>query len=136
MGAGGETEGLVRPIKIKRAVAGAAHRAGYPRAWNVGTCPQGAERSTAGSLWTESDYVSTKPLGGPLSPNTDCHDWKKSLDDAGVRAGRLYDARHTAATVLTLLGLPDRVIDQINGPGGRHVLADARGTTCTCLTPC
>lgn len=80
----------------------------------------------AGSLRTESDYVSTKPLGGPLSPNTDCHDWKKSLDDAGVRAGRLHDARHTAATVLTLLGLPDRVIDQINGPGGRHVLADAR----------
>ncbi|MEU3155712.1 tyrosine-type recombinase/integrase, partial [Streptomyces fimicarius] len=57
----------------------------------------------------------TKPLGGPLNPNTDHHDWKKLLDDAGVRAGRLHDARHTAATVLTLLGIPDRVIDQIRG---------------------
>ncbi|CAM5429635.1 hypothetical protein SFIMM107S_01543 [Streptomyces griseus] len=82
--------------------------------------------STAGSLWTESDYVSTKPLGGPLSPNTDCHDWKKLLDDAGVRGPGACMARHSAAAVLTLLGLPDRVIDQINGPGGRHVLADVR----------
>ncbi|WP_416071636.1 hypothetical protein [Streptomyces sp. ID01-9D] len=82
--------------------------------------------STAGSLWTESDYVSTKPLGGPLSPNTDHHDWKKLLDDAGVRAGRLHDARHTAATASRCSAYPDRVIDQINGPGGRHVLADAR----------
>nr|WP_030417314.1 site-specific integrase [Streptomyces sp. NRRL S-1448] len=76
---------------------------------------QARERKTAGDLWTESDYVFTKPLGGPLSPNTDYHDWKKLLDDAGVRDGRLHDARHTAATVLMLLGVPDRVIDQIMG---------------------
>lgn len=35
---------------------------------------QARERKTAGNLWTESDYVFTKPLGGPLSPNTDYHD--------------------------------------------------------------
>lgn len=37
-----------------------------------------------------------------------------------VRDGRLHDARHTAGTVLMLLGVPDRVIDQITGwePGG------------------
>lgn len=61
-----------------------------------------------------------KRLGGPLSPNTDYHDWKRLLEDAGVRDGRLHDARHTAGTVLMLLGVPDRVIDQIMGwePGG------------------
>jgi integrase len=32
-----------------------------------------------------------------------------------VRDARLHDARHTAATVLMLLGVPDRVIDQIMG---------------------
>lgn len=32
-----------------------------------------------------------------------------------VRNGRLHDARHTAATVLMLLGVPARVIDQIMG---------------------
>ncbi|MFJ3137067.1 tyrosine-type recombinase/integrase [Streptomyces sp. NPDC086843] len=76
---------------------------------------QERERKAAGSLWVESDYVFTKPLGGPLSPNTDYHDWKRLLEDAGVRDARLHDARHTAATVLMLLGVPDRVIDQIMG---------------------
>ncbi|SDL23329.1 Phage integrase family protein [Streptomyces indicus] len=53
-------------------------------------------------------------------PNTDYHDWKQLLEDAQVRDGRLHDARHTAGTVLMLLGVPDRVIDQIMGwePGG------------------
>lgn len=76
---------------------------------------QARERKAAGNLWAESDYVFTKPLGGPLSPNTDYHDWKRLLEDAKVRDGRLHDARHTAATVLMLLGVPDRVIDQIMG---------------------
>ncbi|MFJ9076833.1 tyrosine-type recombinase/integrase [Streptomyces sp. NPDC102278] len=76
---------------------------------------QARERRAAGDLWTESEYVFTKPLGGPLSPNTDYHDWKKLIGDSGVRDARLHDARHTAATVLMLLGVPDRVIDQIMG---------------------
>ncbi|MHA6762028.1 tyrosine-type recombinase/integrase [Streptacidiphilus sp. PAMC 29251] len=76
---------------------------------------QARERKAAGNLWIESEYVFTKPLGGPLSPNTDYHDWKRLLVDAGVREGRLHDARHTAATVLMLLGVPARVIDQIMG---------------------
>ncbi|WP_327656032.1 tyrosine-type recombinase/integrase [Streptomyces sp. NBC_00483] len=81
---------------------------------------QARERKAAGNLWTESEYVFTKLLGGPLSPNTDYHDWKDLLEAAGVREGRLHDARHTAGTVLMLLGVPDRVIDQIMGwePGG------------------
>ena len=60
------------------------------------------------------------PIGGPLSPNTDYHLWKRLLRDAGVRDGRLHDARHTAATVLLLLAVPDLVVDSIMGwePGG------------------
>ncbi len=76
---------------------------------------QAREREAAGNLWVESEYVFTQLLGGPLSPNTDYHDWKRLLEDARVRDGRLYDARHTAGTVLMLLGVPDRVIDQIMG---------------------
>jgi hypothetical protein len=44
---------------------------------------QERERKAAGSLWVESDYVFTKPLGGPLSPNTDYHDGKRLLEGAG-----------------------------------------------------
>lgn len=40
--------------------------------------------------------------------------------DAGVKDGRLRDARHTAAAVLLILGVPDAVADAIMGwePGG------------------
>lgn len=43
--------------------------------------------------------------GGPLSPNTDFRVGKRLLRDAGVRDGRLRGARHTAMTVLLILGI-------------------------------
>ncbi|MDQ0600634.1 integrase [Streptomyces canus] len=46
---------------------------------------------------------------------SDYHYWKRLLEEAGVRKARLHDARHTAATVLMLLGVPARGIDQIMG---------------------
>ncbi|MFH8787573.1 tyrosine-type recombinase/integrase [Streptomyces roseoverticillatus] len=81
---------------------------------------QERERAEAGELWEDKGYVFASPVGGPLIPNTDYHHWKKLLQDAGVRDGRLHDARHTAATILLLLGVPDVVVDAIMGwePGG------------------
>ncbi|MFD7446673.1 tyrosine-type recombinase/integrase [Streptomyces sp. NPDC059909] len=81
---------------------------------------QDRERSEAGADWEAKGYVFASPTGGPLSPNTDYHLWKRLLRDAGVRDGRLHDARHTAGTVLLLLGVPDVIVDAIMGwePGG------------------
>ncbi len=81
---------------------------------------QTRERREAGELWEDKGYVFAQPTGGPLIPNTDYHRWKQLLTDAGVRDGRLHDARHTAGTVLLLLGVPDVVVDAIMGwePGG------------------
>ncbi|GAA3881366.1 tyrosine-type recombinase/integrase [Streptomyces sedi] len=81
---------------------------------------QEREREAAGGGWRGTGYVFASPTGGPLSPNTDYHVWKQLLRDAGVRDGRLHDARHTAATVLLILGVPDVVADAIMGwePGG------------------
>ncbi|MFD9908865.1 tyrosine-type recombinase/integrase [Streptomyces sp. NPDC059063] len=81
---------------------------------------QERERLEAGAAWQDKGYVFASPVGEPLSPNTDFHVWKRLLQDAGVRDGRLHDARHTAALVLLLLGVPEVVIDAIMGwePGG------------------
>ncbi|MFF0745639.1 tyrosine-type recombinase/integrase [Streptomyces sp. NPDC004111] len=81
---------------------------------------QERERQDAGDLWEDKGYVFASEIGTPLIPNTDYHRWKQLLADAGVRDGRLHDARHTAATVLLLLGVPDVVVDAIMGwePGG------------------
>ncbi|MFR9804928.1 tyrosine-type recombinase/integrase [Pseudonocardia sp. RS010] len=76
---------------------------------------QAAERLTAGQLWRESGYVFTTPVGEPVNPNTDYHHWKRLLADAGLRDARLHDARHTAATVLLILGVPERAVMGLMG---------------------
>ncbi len=76
---------------------------------------QRAERLHAGSLWTEGGWVFATRTGGPLSPNSDYHEWKALLQRAGVRRARLHDARHTVATVLLVLGVPERTVMSIMG---------------------
>lgn len=76
---------------------------------------QERERRLARDLWTNKGYVFTSPSGEPLNPNTDYHRWKDLLKAAGVRDGRLHDARHTAGTVLLILGVPEVVVDAIMG---------------------
>lgn len=55
------------------------------------------------------------PTGEPVNPNTDYHQWKELLKAAGLRDGRLHDARHTAATVLLILGVFERTVMGIMG---------------------
>ncbi|MFE4371857.1 tyrosine-type recombinase/integrase [Streptomyces sp. NPDC056835] len=74
---------------------------------------QERERRLARDLWVEKGDVFTSPTGEPLNPNTDHHKWKELLEAAGLRAGRLHDARHTAGTILLILGVPDTVVDAI-----------------------
>jgi integrase len=76
---------------------------------------QDRERDAAAQLWRESGYVFATPLGEPINPNTDYHHWKRLLADAGLRDGRLHDARHTAATALLLLGVPERAVMGLMG---------------------
>lgn len=86
-----------------------AHRAG-----------QSKKRATARQLWQEAEWVFTDDLGKPVNPRFDYEEWKRLLRAAKVRDGRLHDARHTAATVLLILGIPDTAVDGVMGwePGG------------------
>ncbi|MER7670670.1 site-specific integrase [Kitasatospora sp. NPDC096128] len=76
---------------------------------------QDRERALARELWTDKGYVFTSETGEPLNPSTDYHHWKRLLREAGIRDGRLHDARHTASTVLLLLGVPERIVMAIMG---------------------
>jgi integrase len=67
---------------------------------------QNAERAAARQLWHDEGWVFAKPDGRLLNPNTDYHEWKALLKEAGLRDARLHDARHTAATVLLILAVP------------------------------
>jgi len=68
---------------------------------------QQREREHAGTEWHHGDWMFTQPNGKPIDPRRDLDEWKSVLAEAGVRDARLHDARHTAATVLLLLGVPD-----------------------------
>lgn len=76
---------------------------------------QQKEREYAGSEWTEGGWMFTQPNGKPLDPRRDLDEWKELLQEAGVREARLHDARHTAATVLLLLGVPERAVMDFMG---------------------
>lgn len=76
---------------------------------------QDADRVAARQLWVEGDWVFTEVTGVPVNPVTDYHRWKALLKRAGVRQARLHDARHTAATVLLVLGVPERTAMGIMG---------------------
>lgn len=76
---------------------------------------QSVDRERARQLWRDTGYVFTSTTGEPLNPNSDYHRWKALLRAAGVRDARLHDARHTAATVLLILGVPERTVMGIMG---------------------
>jgi integrase len=74
---------------------------------------------SASSGWmsstTEGGWLFATRLGRPINPNSDYREWKAPLVRAGVRHARLHDARHTAATVLLVLGVPERTVMSIMG---------------------
>ncbi|MDC5697802.1 site-specific integrase [Intrasporangium calvum] len=76
---------------------------------------QARERTHAGSAWTDGDWVFTNEAGAPISPRTDWSHWKQLLKDAGLRDSRLHDARHTAATILLLLGVSQPTMMTVMG---------------------
>ncbi|TCP40667.1 integrase-like protein [Tamaricihabitans halophyticus] len=76
---------------------------------------QAKERELAGTEWHAGDWMFTQPNGNPLDPRRDLDDWKALLKEAGVREARLHDARHTAATVLLVLGVPERAVMEFMG---------------------
>jgi integrase len=63
-------------------------------------------RLRAGTAWDEQwgDLVFCGPLGAPRDAGQDRADWRALLAAAGVETRRLYDARHTAGTLLKEAG--------------------------------
>jgi integrase len=76
---------------------------------------QAKEREIATQLWHDGDWVFTQPNGRPIDPRADHDAWKALLQEARVRDARLHDARHTAATMLLVLGVPTRAVMEVMG---------------------
>lgn len=76
---------------------------------------QDREREAAGQLWEDHGFLFASPTGRPIDPRADNREWSELLEDANVRQARLHDARHTAATVLLVLGVPQRAVMGLMG---------------------
>lgn len=70
---------------------------------------QNQARLAAGDHWNDSGFVFTLPNGNPIDGKVDGDRWHKLLDRAGVKQRRLYDARHSAATLMLAQGIELRV---------------------------
>ena len=92
---------------------------------------QDDERAKAAELWQETDYVFTTPTGQPLNLRTDHREWKLLVARAGVAERRLHDARHTAATVLLLLGVAERTVMGVMGWSNTAMAARYQHLTAT-----
>jgi integrase len=60
-------------------------------------------------------WVFPGPDGGPIDPRADSRAWEAALATAGVEYVPLHSARHTTATLLRALGVPEDVRMQILG---------------------
>ncbi len=76
---------------------------------------QRAERLRAGAEWSESGLVFTGELGHPLSSSAVSRWFAKLAERADVSGHRLYDCRHTAATLLLAQGVHPRVVMEVLG---------------------
>ena len=61
---------------------------------------QEVAKAAAGKTWSESGYVFTNIVGGPLDASRLRKRYKRILKEGGIRAIRLHDIRHTFATIL------------------------------------
>ena len=85
----------------------------------------------------------TNPTGQPLDPRADNREWAELLKEAAVREARLHDARHTAATVLLVLGISQRAVMGLMGWSTnamtthyQHLTPDSDTTSPTKSTGC
>ncbi len=70
----------------------------------------------AGSLWHDNDLVFCSSVGGHLHTSRDVFtQFKKLLKLAGLPDIRFHDLRHSSATMLLVLGIHPKVVQEMLG---------------------
>lgn len=72
-------------------------------------------RNKVGSDWVEKDLVFCGLNGDYFNPNYLLRMFKKVLVDAGLPHMRIHDLRHSAATILLIMGVHPKVVQEILG---------------------
>lgn len=110
---GGEMLGEPKTVRSKRTIALPEQCVWALRAHRKA---QLEVRVRAGEAWEEAGFVFTGPAGRPLSAHTVTRWFARLCTSAGVDVPhRLYDCRHTAATLLLGQGVHPRVVMDLLG---------------------
>jgi integrase len=75
-------------------------------------CRQQDERDEWGADYADRNLVVCKENGEPIHPHTFSQSFERLVRDAGIRAIRLHDLRHTHATLALKAGVPVKVISE------------------------
>ncbi|MGI8638328.1 MAG: site-specific integrase [Pyrinomonadaceae bacterium] len=66
-----------------------------------------------GTAWNDFDLVFASEIGTPLNPGNVTRAFKKALKNAEIRTSiRLYDLRHTTATLLLQAGVNPKIVSE------------------------
>lgn len=76
---------------------------------------QAEERVAVGAAWRDHNLVFTTTVGTQLDPTAASRTFGAFCDQADVPRHRLYDLRHTAASLLLVQGVAPRVVMEILG---------------------
>lgn len=82
--------------------------------WRQVPLPAGLANMFA-QAWDGCEWVFHGDDGGPVDPHDDWEAWRAALKRAGVPMARLHAARHTASTLLAVLGTDEATRMQILG---------------------
>jgi integrase len=72
-------------------------------------------RIYAGTMWHDIGLVFTNLTGSGVAPVDHSQHWTEFLERSGVRPARAHDARYTAATLLLVQGVDQRVVMSMFG---------------------
>ncbi len=85
---------------------------------------QAEARLAAGPAWQNRELVFTSATGTPMIHWTRRRSWDRLLTKAGLPVIRMYDLRHTAASLLASWGVPVSVISEILGHSSNKLTWD------------
>lgn len=73
---------------------------------------QAEERLRLGPLWEDHGFVFTGRTGAPLHVNSLDAQFRKLIEASGVPKIRFHDLRHTSATLMLLIGVHPKVVQE------------------------
>jgi integrase len=86
---------------------------------------QAVEKLVAGDGYTDAGLVFADPRGNPLrADGLYKYHWQPMLTRLKLPPVRLYDARHSAATMFLEAGVPMKVVQDVLGHSSMAVTAD------------